>query len=273
MLTNGPGTLFAICVFYLSAMCGHGTIAGAGALWNWWYGVVPNQQTAEHAALEPIEDGKTDEQARVGHGQPPDRRRRTNARAQDVDWQRVIDKQTDFIMAKIGSLLRHHFATAETSCPEFEGSPVQECPQCDAPAPCDVHSVQCPVHEHVCEAQGESHAPRSAGLVGGVPSHSCAFLVGAGAVGLLSLRHSWRSRPRGKGTSKGHNAAHQGPIRSDPVRREWPLEGESGDSPHSGTRVLGRQSRIRVVSGDPANSSTPSNASSPAKSVRADGHR
>ncbi len=38
-------------------------------------------------------------------------------------------------------------------------------------------------------------------------------------------------------------------------------------------RVLGRQSRIRVVSGDPADSAAPSNASSPTKSVRAEGHR
>ena len=85
MLTNGPGTVFAIGVIYLSAMCGYGIIAGVGALWNWWYGVTPSQQTAEQNAQEPIEDGETDDEARVGHGQPPVKRRRKIALAQDVD--------------------------------------------------------------------------------------------------------------------------------------------------------------------------------------------
>ena len=85
MLTNGPDTVFAASVIYLSAMCGYGIFIGAGVLWNWWYGVTPSQQTAEQNAQEPIEDGETDDEARVGHGQPPVKRRRKIALAQDVD--------------------------------------------------------------------------------------------------------------------------------------------------------------------------------------------
>ena len=111
MFTNDPDTEFAFGVFYLSAMCGHGIIAGIAALWIWWYGVFGSQQTAEQNAQEAIEDGKTDDEARVGHGQPPVKRRRTTALAQDVDWTRCVDRPTDSIAVKLATLIRRQFET------------------------------------------------------------------------------------------------------------------------------------------------------------------
>ena len=111
MFANDPDTEFAFGVFYLSAMCGHGIIAGIAALWIWWYGVIGSQQTAEQNAQEAIEDGKTDDEARVGHGQPPVKRRRTTALAQDVDWTRGVDRPTGSIAVELATLLRRQFET------------------------------------------------------------------------------------------------------------------------------------------------------------------
>ena len=111
MFTNDPDTEFVFGVFYLSAMCGHGIIAGIAALWIWWYGVFGSQQTAEQNAQEAIEDGKTDDEARVGHGQPPVKRRRTTALAQDVDWTRGVDRPAESIAVKLTTLLRRQFET------------------------------------------------------------------------------------------------------------------------------------------------------------------